>query len=242
MFRKKILPPLLAASVIVGLGAYLYSPSFLNNRKDAPPTVSIQETDRELVLERLQKKTEEEQNSLALPKSISDIRNKEESDEVQTVVWEAQEEETTEFFASPARTMKVTQGAPISLILQEDAVIEGLELKEGTKLLGTAILKGDRCHIFVTAAQVGVRTKRINMVVLGLDFLEGIYCKDLRSEMYDEAERVAVNEILATVHTHSFQRAAALSKTLYSTYKGRKRKALLRKTTRFYVSVIEKKK
>ena len=169
---------------------------------------------------------------------VSNLTKRVEPPSTTKVVWEAKSEPVTHFMVKPSFLQRVSQGQPVKLRLQEDLLLDGIVLSKGTILLGTAILRNRRCHIFVTAAHKGDRTIPVELTVVDMDFLAGLYCEDLNDDIYQETEVYLIDRALSKA---SFAEVAALGKKLYKRYKGRQ-KVLLRRDRKFYVTQPKKKK
>lgn len=158
------------------------------------------------------------------------------SDEDEDYVWER--EKDSHFIATPSFAQRVAQGQPLVKIkLQEDAEVDNRKLKKGTTLLATALLRDNRCHLFITAAVKDDRTIPVKLRALDMDFLPGIYCEDMGDHMYQEAEIYLIDQALKSVN---FQEVTALGRRLYKVYKS-KQKVLLSRERRFYlVAPLEK--
>lgn len=178
-------------------------------------------------------KEEYKQTEKVFQKIEEGLKSDSKASENRGVHWESDENEQTEFKAKPASTQRISQGSPVKLKLEQNALIDGIFLKKGSILLGTALLRNKRCYIFITAAQVqdGGINKRVNLKVYDIDFVEGLYCEDLKDDLYQETELSIIDSVLAKV---SFQAVARLGKRLYKKYR-KGQKFLLRRGREMYL-------
>ncbi len=191
--------------------------------------------DKEKIKEEIQRKIENQTQKTNAKKNIT---KEESSPKEGKLVWEAKDLKTPLFKARLKKTEQIRQGKRVEIELLENALIQGVMWPEGTTFLGIAVFKGNRCHIRITAAYVDQEdTVPINLKVVDIDMLDGIYCEELEGKIYDLLEREAVNSVLSSVDNKLIQK---ITGQLYNTYRGGKyaKKVIIGKSRKFYLKIM----
>ncbi len=191
--------------------------------------------DKEKIQEEIQRKIENQTRKVDTQKKLT---REQHTPKEKKLVWEAKDLKPPLFKARLRRKEKIRQGKRVEVVLLEKALIKGVMWPKGTILLGIALLKGQRCHIRITAAYVSKEdTAPISMKAVDIDMLDGIYCEELEGKIYDLLEKEAVNSILSSMDNRLIQR---ITGELYNSYRGGQyaKKIIIRKSRKFYLKII----